>query len=260
MKHTNFLKVLSLAGLIAAATAQAEVIHLGDHGKLGQYCPGQTLSYDLNSENNYIERILISAEGIRRDGFIKVYADGALVHNLGVPGYDPDYSFRVRRHVKNITLKFEETCSRILDAKIFVPEQAQDNFRRYNRNNVVGDNWGDEFLAITQSLSFDLQNDPDFMSELWPKVFVPMKRIALLQGVSERVRDEKSLITAHRALSMVKIINSNHQFLDRLLFSNRFDAVISDILRIKEDILERYDVRERDVNRKIVEIESELGL
>jgi hypothetical protein len=205
--------------------------------------------------------MLISAEGIRNDGFIKVFADGELVHNIGIPGYDPDYSFRVRRDVKNISFKFEETCARILDGKIFsATEPAPASYRRYRAERVTDDNWGAEFLEITRSLSQDLQYEKDFYSELWPKVLLPMKKIALLSNASELVRDERSLITAHRSLKMAKIINDNQELLDRLMFSGRFDYVILDILRIKEDILERYDVKERKIDSKIVELEAELDL
>jgi hypothetical protein len=87
-----------------------------------------------------------------------------------------------------------------------------------------------------------------------------MKKIALLSNASELVRDERSLITAHRSLKMAKIINDNQELLDRLMFSGRFDYVILDILRIKEDILERYDVKERKIESKILELEAELDL
>jgi hypothetical protein len=253
-------QILFLA-VFASLSAQASVIHFSELGKNGRYCPGDTLSIDLSKEDNYVERMLISAEGIRNDGFIKVYADGELVHNIGIPGYDPDYSFRVRRHVKNISFKFEETCARILDGKIFTPtSQVPASYRRYHPERVTNDNWGAEFLEISRSLTQDLQYEPDFQANLWPNVLLPMKKISLLSNASELVRDERSLISAHRALKMAKIINDNHELLDRLMFSGRFDYIIMDILRIKEDILERYDVRESKIQEKIAEIEAELDL
>jgi hypothetical protein len=253
-------KFIALA-LLASFGAQAGIINFADIGKTGRYCPGDTLSIDVSRENSYVERMLISAEGIRNDGFIKVFADGELVHNIGIPGYDPDYSFRVRREVKNITFKFEETCARILAGQIFsATEAAPASYRRYRAERVNDDNWGAEFLDITRSLSQDLQYEKDFYSDLWPKVLLPMKKIALLSNASELVRDERSLITAHRSLKMAKIINDNQELLDRLLFSGRFDYVILDILRIKEDILERYDVKDKKIESKILELEAELDL
>lgn len=249
--------LLTIATLLTMS-ARADVLNLQELGKTGRYCPGDTLSVDTNGK--FIERMLISAEGIRIDGFIKVYADGELIHNIGVPGYDPDYSFRVRRNVKNISMKFERTCSRILDGKIFSPSQGPMNYRRYERSNVSNDNWGAEFLEISRSLSKDLQFETDFGSHLWPSVLLPMKKIALLQNASEQVRDERSLITAHRSLRIAKIVIDNDVLLERLLANENFDYVIADLLRIKEDILERYDVKEKDVTSKIIELEDELGL
>lgn len=257
MKIHTKLSLLTLATFLSMST-RADVINLQELGKTGQYCPGDTLSIDTNGK--FIERMLISAEGIRIDGFIKVYADGELIHNIGVPGYDPDYSFRVRRNVKNISMKFERTCSRILDGKIFSPSAGPANYRRYERARVSNDNWGAEFLEISRSLSKDLQFESDFNSNLWPKVLLPMKKIALLQNASELVRDERSLITAHRSLKIAKIVLDNDALLERLLYNENFDYVVADLLRIKEDILERYDVKEKEVNSKIRELESELGL
>lgn len=257
MKTITKLSFLTLATALTMA-ANAEVLSLQELGKTGRYCPGDTLS--LDTKGRFIERMLISAEGIRIDGFIKVYADGELVHNIGVPGYDPDYSFRVRRNVKNISLKFERTCSRILDGKIFSPSQGPDSYRPYRRELVANDNWGAEFLEISRSLSKDLQFEADYLSDLWPNVLLPMKKIALLQNASELVRDERSLITAHRSLKIAKIIKDNDALMERLLFNENFDYLVADLLRMKEDILERYDVKEKEINDKISEIEIELDL
>lgn len=251
-------KFLILATLATAFSASAGTIHFASLGKTGTYCPGQTLSLDLEQGNSYIEKVLVSAEGIRQDGFIKVYADGELVHNIGVPGYDPDYSFRVRRIVKNLTFKFEETCSRIIDGKVFT-EEVPGNYRPYRHSNVKDGNWGSELLEIVSSLSADLYNDPKF-AMIWKKVLLPMKKIAILQSVSDQVRDERSLITAHRSLKMAKIIIDNNTFLEDLLETSNFDYVVSDILRIKEDILERHDVAAKDVPKMITKLEKELDL
>ncbi|MES2528439.1 MAG: hypothetical protein V4598_15255 [Bdellovibrionota bacterium] len=254
----NFTKLSALTVFLAMSAHASHVIDLGSQGKTGRFCPGDTLSIDTNGQ--YIERMLISAEGIRNDGFIKVYADGELVHNIGIPGYDPDYTFRVRRNVKNISMKFERTCALIRDGKIFSPSPAPSNYRRYERERVNNDNWGAEFLEISRSLSNDLQFEADFNSNLWPRVLLPMKKISLLQNASELVRDERSLITAHRSLKIAKIVIDNEDLIERLLSNDHFDYLVSDLLRIKEDILERYDVKEKKVNEKIIELEEELGL
>ena len=245
--------------LMSSSALWSKTIDLRSEGKLGYFCPSQELTYNLKSDDNFVEKMLVSAEGIRNSGFIKVYADGELVQNIGVPGRDPDYTFRVRRNVNNITLKFEETCSTIHDLKLFtVTERSPLGYHRYHRESVANDNWGAEFLEITRSLSADLFDDQDFLNVLYPKVLLPMKKIALLEDVSESVRSERSLITAERALQMAKIISDNDQFLDSLLVSGRYDYVVRDILRIKEDILERYTVKEKNLASEISKLQDEL--
>tara|TARA_B100001971_G_scaffold215192_1_gene259761 strand:- start:15677 stop:16456 length:780 start_codon:yes stop_codon:yes gene_type:complete len=257
----KIMKTIIIAGALGVLSnaAMADVLDLKSMNKTGSYCPGSSVNIDLAAEGEYVERMLISAEGIRNDGFIKVFADGELIHNIGVPGYDPDYTFRVRRHVRNITLTFEETCSRILGGKIVTPAKAPETYHVYRPANT-GSTWGTELLEMTRSLSYDLRFEADFMNNLWPNVLMPMKKIALVESASEAVRDERSLITAHRALKIVKVIQENEDFLNRLLFSGQFDYLIQDLLTMKEDILESYDVSERDVDIEIANLEKELDL
>lgn len=254
------MKRLPLALLVLTTSlAHAGTIDLSSEGKVGSFCPSQELTYNLKPEDNFIEKMLVSAEGISHGGFIKVFADGEMIHNIGVPGRDPDYTFRVRRNVNNLTFKFEETCSRIHNVKLFtVNDRAPMGYHRYHRESIGLDNWGSEFLEIVRSLSIDLFDRLDFMSELYPKVLLPMKKIAILEDVSESVRDGRSLITGVRALQMAKIILDNQAFLDQLLNSGRFDYVVRDLLRIKEDILERYDVKEKNLASEISKLEAEI--
>ncbi len=254
------MKKLILASVIGllSTSAFSEVISLSEQGLTGRKCPGTEISYNMPNGATYVERMLISAEGIRNDGFIKVYADNELVFNVGIPGYDPDYSFRIRRPVSNITLKFERTCARVHEAKIFAPNSAPAGYRAYVPQGSNDFNWGTELLEMVRSLSVDLRYDPDFLNKLWPNVLMPLKKIALLQSVSDDVRDDRSLITALRSLQMAKLINDNQAFLDSLLFSGSFDYLIKDMLSIKEDILERYDVKLKDLEDEIAELEAEL--
>jgi len=257
----NIVKTFLVTGALSLLSnvALADIIDLKSINKTGSYCPGSNVSIDLDQQGEYVERMLISAQGIRNDGFIKVFADGELIHNIGVPGYDPDYTFRVRRHVRNITLTFEETCSQILGGKIITPASAPESYHVY-RPSSTGSSWGNELLEMTRSLSYDLRFESDFMTNLWPNVLMPMKKIALVQSASEAVRDERSLITAHRALKIVKVINDNEAFLYRLMFDGQFDYLVQDLLTIKEDILERYDVQDRNIEIEIAKLEKELDL
>lgn len=252
---------LTLLVLSSAFAAQAGVIDLRAQGKTGTFCPTQELTYNLSSDNNFVEKMLVSADGRGRSGFIRVYADGEFIFNIGVPGTDPDYSFRVRRNVQNITLKFEETCSAVHDVKLFTindSRTAPEGYRGYNWQNHNGYSWGNEVLEIVRSLSMDFFDQPDFMNKLYPEVLLPMKKIALLEDVSESVRDERSMITGLRALKMAKIIIDNEAFLDRLLAKRKYDYLVRDLLRIKEDILERYDVKEKNLAKEIKNLEAQI--
>lgn len=256
------MKFLPLTLLVfsTAFAAHAGVIDLRAQGKTGTFCPTQELTYNLSADNNYVEKMLVSADGRGRSGFIRVYADGEFVFNIGVPGTDPDYTFRIRRNVQNITLKFEETCSAVHDVKLFTSGEAKapSDYKAYNWQNHNGYSWGVELLEIVRSLSVDFFDQPDFMNDLYPRVLLPMKKIALLESVSESVRDERSMITGVRALRMAKIIVDNEAFLDQLLTKRKYDYLVRDLLRIKEDILERYDVKEKNLAREIKNLEAQI--
>lgn len=255
MKKTAMFMVFSTI----AFNSMGATIDLKSESKVGRFCPTQELSYEVNQNENFVEKMLVSAEGIRKGGFIKVFADGELIHNIGIPGYDPDYSFRVRRNVNNITLKFEETCANVHNVKIFTIEsKIPSGYHQYHYDKSFQANWGSELLEMVRSLSMDLFSENDFQSELYPKVLLPMKKIALYEDASEFVRDEKSSITALRALQIAKVVVDNQKFLDRLLQTNKYDYLVRDLLRMKEDILERYDVKEKNIAKTIVELEKQI--
>lgn len=244
---------LLLAGAItlASMTSYAAAIQ----GQTGSYCPGKQVVKKLDGA--YVERIFIAAEGIRNDGFIHVYADGVKVHRIGVPGYDPDYTFRVRRNVEEIRLTFEGTCSRILDYKLFTASSdTPDDYRDYNPNNVVNGSWGSEVLAIVGSLEAKMVNGNLEVNPLYNKVLKKLKRVALFENASETVRHQRSLIKTLRALKMARIIKNNQDLLIDSLMNGYDDHVVMDLLEIKEDILEHTDVKERNIKSTIKELEE----
>ena len=61
-------------------------------------------------------------------------------------------------------------------------------------------------------------------------------------------------VSLKRALEMAKIISDNKAFLEHLLISGKFDYVVRDLFRIKEDILERYDVKEKNLAKEIAKL------
>jgi hypothetical protein len=256
--NKNFLHLSAISALIlglSATAAHAEVLKLALPKKT--YCNGDEHTFQL-SGRPYVERMVVTTEGIRNDGFIKVIADGREVQNIGVPGYDPSYSFRVRLPIDQLRLKFEGTCFKTSEVQLYVDRPAPSGYRRYVRANVQNDNWGDEVLAIVNSLTEELVSFESSGGELWSKVLKPLKRQAMITGARESVRHSQSLYTARSALELAKMISSNQPFLDSLLFGSKFDFVVKDVLTIKEDILERYSVREKKIDEALSRITSEI--
>jgi hypothetical protein len=224
-------------------------------GETGRFCPGNQVVKKLDGK--YVERIFIAAEGIRNDGFIHVYADGVKVHRIGVPGYDPDYTFRVRRNVEEIRLTFEGTCSRILGNKIFTAgTDIPDTYHDYDPNNVRNGSWGSEVLAIVGSLEAGMVDNNLQVNPLYEKVLKKLKKVALFENASETVRHQRSLVKTHRALKMANIISKKQNLLMDELLNGRDDHVIMDLLEIKEDILEHTDVKEKNLKETISELEA----
>lgn len=255
-KMKNIMKMMCLLVLLPLS-AKAAVHDLKAQGYTGRYCVGSTLSYNLDGE--YVENVLISAEGIRNDGFIKVYADGELVQNIGVPGYDPDYSFRVRRSVENITLKFERTCSRILDMKIFTKNE---NRRRANHTSFDSSdlNLGMNLLQIVEELSQSLIFRSDYSGNVWKKYLLPLKKLGLAHGTRDAVRDGRSLETAYYALRIALKIMNSEKFLYTLMADRKLEPLVYELFEMKQIILELYDVKEKNIYREISELESVIQL
>ena len=244
------MKKLIMIMTLMTINTYAAVYDLRSEGYTGTYCVGDTLTYDLDGE--YVEKILISAEGIRNDGFIKVYADGSLVQNIGVPGYDPDYSFRVRQNVSNITLKFEETCSRILDMKIFTEGNSKPSQPSY-ASSYLETEWGSVALDVVQSLMMThlLADDT-----LWNEFLKPLQVTALKYDAVASVSDLGDLKAALYALSMAKLISDYEVKLLRLAEDQRNEGDVRELMVIKEAILEAYDVRERNLEREVSNLED----
>lgn len=242
--------ILGLATL--APSVNAEVIQ----GDTGRFCPNNQVV--KNVDGKYIERIFIAAEGIRNSGWIHVYADGVKVQRIGVPGYDPDYTFRVRRHVQEIRLTFESTCSRIFDFKIFSPIAEMAPSRRYDRQRAIDSSWGSEVLALIDDIDNSLVSGSLVVDPLYASVLRPLKRIAMSERASENERNVRSLIKSLKALEMAKIIKDNEDYMFHRLDLTQYEYIVSDLLSIKEDILEHTDVRERDLDETIDFLKAEL--
>ncbi len=251
MKKILVTSLVGLATLLPLAT-QAEAVK----GDTGRFCPGAQVVKNLDGA--YVERIFIAAEGIRNDGFIHVYADGVKVQRIGIPGYDPDYTFRVRRNVQEIKLTFEGTCARVLDYKIFTPAQAPKG-PRYSRDRAIETSWGAEVLNLIDGIDDSLVNDDLTVDPLYTSVLKPLKKIAMYERASENERNTRSLIKTLRALKMAKIIRDNKTYMFNKLERGENEYLVADLLSILEDVLEHADVKQNKIQEAIDFIESELA-
>lgn len=250
MKKIIKNSIIGLATL-TAISAQAAAIK----GDTGSFCPGNQVVQNLNG--SYVERIFIAAEGIRNDGFINVYADGVKVQRIGVPGYDPDYTFRIRRNVQEVKLTFEGTCSRIFDFKLFTP-QTQETKKRYNKQEALETSWGDVVLDLINEADDASVNGELKIDELYKRVLKPLKKIAMYTRASEHSRHMRSLIKTQRALEMAKIIRDNRTFLFEELDRSNREFLVADLLSILEDILEHTDVKQNEIQEAIDMIKADL--
>lgn len=233
-------------------------------GNTGRFCTGDKNELLLPVDNAYVERVVIEAEGVRHDGFIEAYADGVRVARLGVPGYDPLYTFRVRRHVSNIKLDFKaegssRRCFNIISFTAYGPAGGvPTNYDRYESDKVRNGSWGGEVLAIINSLNGSMYDDNLRIDPLFENVLKPLRDVSMYEGAAEIARDEKSLIKIERALRMAKIITDNQDILMDRLASGTQDYLMMDLLTIKEDILEHIDVKEKDIDESLEYVLSEL--
>jgi hypothetical protein len=251
MKKIFLTTLIGLSALMPL-TSNADVIK----GQTGKFCPGAQSV--INLDGAYVERMFVAAEGIRNDGFIHVYADGVKVQRIGIPGYDPDYTFRIRRNVQEIKLTFEGTCARILDNKVFTPRSIQNDTPRYNRDKAMETSWGAEVLNLIDGVDNSMVNDDLTVDPLYNNVLKPLKKIAMYERASETVRHTRSLIKTHRALKMAKIIRDNKTYMFNKLESGEHEYLVADLLVIMEDILEHADVKQNQIQEAIDFIEEEL--
>lgn len=250
MKKIFITTFLSLSAMLPLATNAAAV-----QGKTGSFCPGSQVIENLDGK--YVERIFIAAEGIRNDGFIHVYADGVKVQRIGVPGYDPDYTFRIRRHVQELRLTFEGTCSRVLDFKVFTPV-TEETGKRYSKTKALDTSWGDEVLKLVDDVDNSTVNDNLGVDQLYTRVLKPLKKIAMYTRASEHERHARSLVKTQRALEMAKIIRDNRTYLFEKLDRSENEYLVADLLVILEDILEHTDVKQNKIQETVDMIKADL--
>lgn len=197
---------------------------------------------------HYVEQLMITAEGAQRNySFAKVYADGDEVATLGVPGRDPDYPIVIRGDVSEIVLKVQDRSRvKILDFKIYTQRKTYSSYTGLERSVRRGyncDKWGESILDIVAEFQI-LSQGSNFGSNVFEKYLKPLKKAALKVQASDDARDARSLATKRKAESLVDAIDAAAPLFesDVMLMDSRFDRLGLDLLTIKQDIIEKYDL------------------
>lgn len=209
---------------------------------------GERIEIDLGRKQ-YIENIIIFAEGKQsRFSFGKVYADGEEVATLGIPGFDPDYPIVIRGRAKLIEVvasansKFE-----ILDFKIHTDRKNYASYlttplpilRTYSL-----DNWGKHTLDAVYELFYMMNSEGLISKEDFVRYIVPIRRAAVLTQASDNARSADSIRTYRKAKKLAKALRDAKPLFDKtyMIMDESLDNIVIDLLTIKEDISEKYDV------------------
>jgi hypothetical protein len=209
----------------------------------------ESIRFKFNDgRSHYVEQLMISAEGAQRNySFAKVYADGDEVATLGVPGRDPDYPVIIRGDVSEIVLKVQDRSRvKILDFKIYTVRKTYSSYTgldRVVRRSYNCDKWGESILDIVaefQSLTVGM----DIGQNVFERYLKPLKQAALKVQASDDARDPRSLATKKKAESLIDAIDAALPLFesDAILVDSRFNRISLDILTIKQDIIEKYDL------------------
>lgn len=253
MKH--LLRALPMIALLSMGpTCFAKTIDLSN-GYQGQskrhfiktIKNGQSIRFEFSGgRKQYVESILIAAIGKQRAySFGKVFADGVEVATLGVPGRDPLYPIVIRERVSTIEVFATEGSKfKVTDFQIFTAKKVYESYskrRVYGYDHYSIEDWGSEVVEIFHQLDeiFALRSAPEVGT------YLEMKKTAMKVSASERVRDSRSLKTYKKVMAMLDVLEAVEELLlgnENMVLDHNGSLLIRDLLTIKEDILERYDL------------------
>lgn len=244
--------LILIATLMISTVLQAGVIDLreGFNGKGSRYylqtlSSGERVTVNLG-RGTYVETVKIAAIGKqRRYSFGKVYADGEEIATLGVPGRDPEYPIVVRDRVSVLeVVATDGSRFKIDDFKIFTGQKQYTSYlnrRPHALSNYGLDGWGVEVLDIVSELNhlYGVNRGPA------KDIFLNLKRAAMRTQASDIIRNPKSLKTFRYARVLLERIIDAEDYLltgDFFLLDSTADMIITDLMTVKEDISEQYDL------------------
>jgi hypothetical protein len=203
-----------------------------------------------DGRKHYVEQLFITAEGAQsRFSFAKVYADGDEIATLGVPGYDPDYPVVVRGEVSEIKLKVQDRSRiKIRGFKIYTEEVAYESYtqtKRHLRSSYALKDWGYAVaVAVEEIMKLNFGKPEQF--SVFSTYLKPLKIAALHVQASDNARDVKSIHTKKLVKDvLLPALNNIVPYLesDKVLIDEKYYFVSLDLLTIRADIKERYDLK-----------------
>lgn len=202
--------------------------------KTGWYSEGSTLVHRFDRAT-YVERLLISAEGLRSFSTATVYADGDQIALLGVPGKDPDYPVIVRKLVTNITVKFQGKI-KISDFRIFGCENVSNPFDLISGDSNSIEGLAEMAMGVVAALQ-DVEGYEDFTTYL-----LPVRKAALKMGASAGGRPEHSNKTFNRVAVLVNAITAAEAHLDSLLEREFYVDYVQTLMFVRERLEAMYEM------------------
>jgi hypothetical protein len=245
--------MLSLSTFAQQLPAVIDLKKEGDRFIGNQYIrkidSNESIVYRFEGGPKYVEELMISAEGAQRNySFAKVYADGEEIALLGVPGRDPDYPIIVRGDVSEITVKAQNNSKiKILGFKIYT---ARKNYSSYSSQPMTSrrqfsiEDWGGKTVDLVHEFMINARHDGSFGIEAFNSYLKALKLAGLNVQASENARDSRSLSTHKKAEILLDAIDASLPLFesDRVLLDTRYDRLALDLLTIKQDIIEKYDL------------------
>lgn len=229
--RTKLIATLLLTAFAVPAFAYQQSIQVMSNQS---YSEGQNASYNFSSPT-YVERMLISAVCYgHHTARVEVYVDGSYDSLLVVPCTDPNYPVPVRKHISNVTLKFQGRVN-ILDWQIFadMDAMAKPNFHFHH-----GMSPRELARAATQIVAVLQENinDNDFKTFL-----LPIRKAASRYEASAGGRDMLSVQSMGKGMTLRQAIQGADAFLQELLSLSYYQPYVEKLWEISERIDEHYN-------------------
>ncbi len=209
---------------------------------------GQRIELDLG-RSQYVEELMIFAEGKQsRFSFGKVFVDGQEIANLGIPGFDPDYPVVVRGNARRIEIVASANSKfKILDFKVFTTRKNYNSYQRVpmsQRANFSLDDWGKHTLDAVYELYFLMRDQGLITHEEFLTYIQPIRRAAVNTQASDNARSSDSIKTYKKARVLAETLKDAQPVFNKIFSTMdiNLDSLAIDLMTIKEDISEKYDV------------------